>query len=259
MSRPRRWLSSSALVGFGGWFLLERDAAPKPADRSEDLGIFAPVAGRIVYVTTSDRGYAWPLGRRPERPVRHDGGAERRRRRRLDAGAAGLEEPSRSAGRATAPSCWSAHRPDQVPQPFLYILHADGSETRLNEDPMCFAERDDLARRVARRLRRRGVVSSTPKAVGRFGSRRRGTSADLLARRDADRVPRRRIDEQTCGWRTRTAATRTRSWRRRAGPGRARPASVVSGGRPHRDRSGPSRPTPWRSTPSPPTARTSRR
>jgi WD40 repeat protein len=43
-----------ALVGFGGWFLLERDAAPKPAGGSEELGIFAPVAGRIVYCMNSD-------------------------------------------------------------------------------------------------------------------------------------------------------------------------------------------------------------
>lgn len=40
-----------ALVGLGGWFVIGRDAAKVPVDdpSPNDLGIFAPVAGRIVY------------------------------------------------------------------------------------------------------------------------------------------------------------------------------------------------------------------
>ena len=64
-----------------------RNTSPVPAvppTPTEDLGIFAPVAGRILYVNRGTIGGGGDrqlrgLGRGPERTLRHDGRAERRR------------------------------------------------------------------------------------------------------------------------------------------------------------------------------------
>jgi Tol biopolymer transport system component len=132
-----------ALVGLGGWFILERNATPQPADRSEELGIFAPVAGRIVYeneAEVGDLGYdlgLWAVD--PSGPSDTAAGPSVAddvvsTLVRLD-----LEEAT--------PLGWSSDgtellfmrsSDDLFPQEYLYILHADGSETRLNRDPMYF-------------------------------------------------------------------------------------------------------------------------
>ena len=64
-----------ALVGLGGWFVLERDTAPRPADRSRDLGTSRPSPGadRLRERWVRRRLRHWHLGRRPVRPRRHEG------------------------------------------------------------------------------------------------------------------------------------------------------------------------------------------
>ncbi|HET9724120.1 MAG TPA: hypothetical protein VFR44_09800 [Actinomycetota bacterium] len=131
-----------ALVGVGGWFLLERDAAPRPADRPKDLGIFAPVAGRIVYVNEgNDLGYGpglWAVD--PSGPTD------------TAAGPSVANDVASTLVRldleGAIPLGWSSDGTellftrtdgDQLfPQQYLYVLHADGSETQLNDDPMYF-------------------------------------------------------------------------------------------------------------------------
>jgi Tol biopolymer transport system component len=140
-----------ALVGLSGWFVLERDRAPRPADRSEQLGIFAPIAGRIVYSmdVSNDAGrYAaglWavdPAGPSDTAPGPNvaDDAVSSLVRLGDDATPLGwsrdgtellLERPDPTPG---SPGC------DICAQQFLSILHADGSETRVNENPMSFAE-----------------------------------------------------------------------------------------------------------------------
>jgi Tol biopolymer transport system component len=136
-----------ALVGLGGWFVLDRDAAQRPADRSDELGIFAPVAGRIVYVNEAEAG---DLGYDPGVWALDPSGPSDTLEGRAvadDIAAAlvrlGLEDAT--------PLGWSSDgtellfsRPDAAsaeslfPKEYLYILHADGSETLLNEDPISF-------------------------------------------------------------------------------------------------------------------------
>ena len=131
-----------ALVGLGGWFVLERDAAPRPADRSEELGIFAPVAGRIVYLNDgTDRGYdpgLWAVG--PSGPSDTAEGPSvaddiASTLVRLD-----LED--------AMPLAWSSDGTELLlkrtvealfAEEYLLVLHADGSVTQLNRDPMQFA------------------------------------------------------------------------------------------------------------------------
>lgn len=134
-----------ALVGLGGWFVLERVPAQRPADRSEDLGIFAPVAGRIVYVNGVEVGYndlgydpgLWAID--PIGPSDTTVGPNV-----ADDVASALV---RLGPRDMIPLAWSRDgtellfkrtSEDLIPQEYLYVLHTDGSETRLNRDPMYF-------------------------------------------------------------------------------------------------------------------------
>jgi len=130
-----------ALVGLGGWFLLDREAAPRPANPSKDLGIFAPVAGRIVYENEgNDLGYGaglWAVD--PSGPIDTAAGPSiaddvASALVRLD-----LEDAT--------PLGWSSDGTELLfsrtidgdalfPQQYLYILHADGSESQLNTDPL---------------------------------------------------------------------------------------------------------------------------
>jgi Tol biopolymer transport system component len=133
-----------ALLGIGGWFLLERGPAPRPGDRSEELGIFAPLAGRIVYeneAEVGDLGYdlgIWaidpsgPSDTTEGRSVADDVASTLVRLDLEDAVPLGWSRDGtellfmRSDG-------------DQLfPREYLFILHADGSETQLNRDPMYF-------------------------------------------------------------------------------------------------------------------------
>ena len=125
-------------------------SAPVPADRSNDLGIFAPVAGRIVFENVgTDRGYdpgLWAVD--PSGPSDTAEGPSVADDVASTLVPLGLEDAT--------PIGWSSdgtellfRRSDQAQEPacdiqcaneYLYILHADGSETRLNKDPMSFAE-----------------------------------------------------------------------------------------------------------------------
>jgi Tol biopolymer transport system component len=116
-------------------------SAPIPADDPlEELGIFAPVAGRIVYENGgNDRGYAtgiWavdPLG--PTDSAEGLSVAEdvASTLERLDLEGA---EPLGWSSDGTELLLMRSVGDSLLPEQYLSILHADGSETRLNEDPM---------------------------------------------------------------------------------------------------------------------------
>jgi Tol biopolymer transport system component len=114
-----------ALVGLGGWSLLERDAARRPADPSEEnLGIFAPVSGRIVYERGDD---IWSV----------------------DPSMEGDSRQVAFTSQDAIPLDWSSDGSDlllmrtidgeqvgAMPANRLSVLHADGSETPLITEPM---------------------------------------------------------------------------------------------------------------------------
>lgn len=106
-----------ALVGLGGWSLLGRDAARRPADPSEEnLGIFAPVSGRIVYERGDD---IWSV----------------------DPSSEGDTRQVAFASEDAIPLDWSSDGTDlllkrTIDGDRLSILHADGSETPLITEPM---------------------------------------------------------------------------------------------------------------------------
>jgi len=125
-----------------GWVGFEaiRSTPPVPGDdRSEELGIFAPVAGRIVYENIgTDRGYDpgfWAVD--PNGPSDTTEGPS------VAGDVASTLVPLELDGE---PLGWSSDGTELLlmrsdgdglfPEQYLSILHADGSETRLNEDPM---------------------------------------------------------------------------------------------------------------------------
>ena len=125
-----------AVVGLGGWFLLERDAAPRPADRSEELGIFAPVAGRIVFVNEDEVAVAgydpgpWAID--PSGPADTTAGP------RVADDVVSTLAPL--GPQDAIPLDWSGDgtdllfgrmHGDLIVQEDLYVLHSDGSETLL--------------------------------------------------------------------------------------------------------------------------------
>jgi WD40-like Beta Propeller Repeat len=122
-------------------------SAPIPADDPTPTGVFAPVAGRIVYeneAEVGDPGYdlgLWAIA--PSGPSD------------TAAGPSVADDVASTLVRLdveeATPLGWSSDgtellfsRPDAAsaeslfPMSHLYILHADGSETRLNRDPMMF-------------------------------------------------------------------------------------------------------------------------
>jgi hypothetical protein len=122
-------------------------SAPIPADEPTPTGIFAPVAGRIVYeneAEVGDLGYdlgLWAID--PSGPSDTAVG-----RSVADDVASTL---TRLDVEEATPLGWSSDgtelllsRPDAAsaeslfPQEYLSVLHADGSETRLHRDPMSF-------------------------------------------------------------------------------------------------------------------------
>jgi hypothetical protein len=136
-----------ALVGLGGWFALERNEAPTPAVPSRELGIFEPVAGRIVYVNETevgDLGYdpgLWAID--PNGPADSTEGPTV-----ANDVASTLVRFGQSD---MVPLGWSRDGTELLfvrgvgngqfelfPKDHLYILHADGSETRLTADPISF-------------------------------------------------------------------------------------------------------------------------
>ena len=238
-------VAAAIAVLFAGVAEIRTAPAPVPADPAEppsvDLGIFAPVAGRIVYCDETPASGPSTRTRRPpsRRWCASTSGNGRRRRSHVH-----------------VPLGWSSDgtellfvREDPTDQTFpydryLYILHADGTETQVTPG----------AGRAAPRSRPTGRGSPSPPTgdglyvVDAEGGQpvriaRTGKSADLLARRDADRVPRlaeewmlRPIGARACVGGERGRHRRARDPGGRAGLGRGRvEPHVVAGGRPHRD------------------------
>jgi hypothetical protein len=127
-----------------GWLGVNaiRSTPPVPADDptpTEGLGIFAPVAGRIVY-GGGDAGDLWAVD-----PSVADDVASTLVR---------LPQEPHPPDWLTNPFGWSRDGTELLvmrtagdccyPETHLYILHADGSETRLDRDRMV-AERGDAA------------------------------------------------------------------------------------------------------------------
>ncbi len=120
-----------ALVGLGGWFVIGRDAAKVPVDdpTPSDLGIFAPVAGRIVYGDVGGRsgGIFAVDPARPDDPedrilVWERGG-----------------EPvgwSSDGSRLLIRREVSDPERDAVNDVDLFVLDADGTETRVSGAPL---------------------------------------------------------------------------------------------------------------------------
>jgi hypothetical protein len=139
-----------AIIGLGGWLLLDRSESPTPADRSYELGIFAPVAGRIVYENADevgDPGYGPGLwGIDPDGPSDTAAGPTvaddvastlvplgPEDAIPLEWSSDGTELLIVRTDPAACEICASA---------YLSVLHADGSETRLNEEPVHFGGAD---------------------------------------------------------------------------------------------------------------------
>jgi Tol biopolymer transport system component len=137
-------LGIAVAIAVGWWAVDAIRNAPIPADhdRSEELGIFAPVAGRIAYVNEgTDLGYGrgvWAVD--PSAPSDTTAGP-----RVADDIVANVVRLGPKDG---IPLGWSSDgtellfkrgSDDLFPEEYLYVLHSDGSETRLNKDPMYFA------------------------------------------------------------------------------------------------------------------------
>jgi Tol biopolymer transport system component len=120
-----------------GWLGVDviRSTSPVPGDdRSEELGIFTPVSGRILYVNEGiDRGYDAGLW-----AVDPNGSADTTEGPRVaDDVASTLVQPDLEDA---VPLGWSRDGTellflDDSLAAVLHILHADGSETRLNRKP----------------------------------------------------------------------------------------------------------------------------
>ena len=224
-----------------------REASPRvpansPAEPPVDLGIFKPVAGRIVYYTDSS---LWAVDPNAPSPVST--------LVRLSPGGTANADQFASF---TLPLGWSRDgtkllflREDPTDETFpydryLYILHADGTETQVIPEPVSAAAISPDGSRVVYSSRLlKGVVRRRRRRRRTGSDRQGGGFTDLLARREADRVP--RLAE---GWMLRRDGARTRvggerGRHRRArdpggraglGQGRVR-THVVAGGRPHRD------------------------
>ena len=116
-----------ALIGLGGWFVVGRDTAKLPVDDptlspvpSEGLGVFAPVAGWIVY---GDRDGIWGV----------------------DPAAPGAPETRVHLSESGIPLGWSSDGTrllimrvfvDGDRRFHLFVMHADGSEAQVTERPM---------------------------------------------------------------------------------------------------------------------------
>ena len=114
-------------------------SAPIPADEPTPTGIFAPVAGRILYENTGvDRGYGpgfWAVDPRgpfdtAEGPNVADGVASTLVPLKVDG------EPLGWSSDGTELLLMGSAGDGLFPMQYLSILHADGSETRLTEAPM---------------------------------------------------------------------------------------------------------------------------
>lgn len=131
-------------VGWVGFSAIRSTPPPPADDRSEDLGIFAPVVDRIVFqndIEGGDLGYEpglWAID--PNGPSDTVEG-----RTVADDVASGLV---RLGPDDMIPLAWSrdgtellfmrSDRDQLFPEESLYVLHADGSETQVTTEPMYF-------------------------------------------------------------------------------------------------------------------------
>ena len=142
--RIREGVLALAIVIAVGWLGVHeiRSTLTVPADRSEQLGIFAPVAGRIVYVNEAevgDRRYGTGLW-----AVDPSGPSDTAAGRNVAEDVASTLVPLRVED--AEPIGWSSDGTELLlmrsvgdsllPEQYLSILHADGSETRLSKEPM---------------------------------------------------------------------------------------------------------------------------
>jgi Tol biopolymer transport system component len=135
-----------------GWLGVNaiRSTPPVPADDptpTEGLGIFAPVAGRIVYDNQEgDRGDLWAVDPRgPSDTAEGPSVADD-----VTSTLVRLPQEPLPPDWSNIPLGWSSDGTELLikrtdgyccfPEEHLYILHADGSETQLNSEPMYFAE-----------------------------------------------------------------------------------------------------------------------
>ena len=139
--RIRAGVLGVAVAIAAGWLAFDAiHSAQIPADdRSEELGMFAPVAGRIVYVN-DEAGYGrgvWAVD--PNGPSDTTPGP----------GVADdvVSTLVRLGPEDAIPLDWSSDGTELLfkrssgrlfPREFLYILHADGSETEVTSEPMRF-------------------------------------------------------------------------------------------------------------------------
>ena len=112
-----------------------RVPADPPVEPSVDLGIFEPAAGRIVYCKNSDLWSIDPNAPAPASTLQS-----------VDSGGTG--DPNRPCASFTVPLGWSSDgtkllymREDPTDDSFpyrrhLYILHADGTETKVTPEPV---------------------------------------------------------------------------------------------------------------------------